>query len=82
MSLLSELFALLLINKVTFITILVEETIYNRLIKLNLVDIILKANSIDTQLIKIKAIIIEFRATLLEAIKASGLSRSFRPSES
>ena len=66
MSLLSELFALL-VNRVAFATILVEETIYDRLIKLALVDLIFEANSIDAQLAKIRIIIIEFRVALLEA---------------
>ena len=58
-SLLSELFVL--------ITILIDKTIYNRFIKSNLVDIIFKANSIDTQLAEIRIIIAKFRVALLEA---------------
>ena len=58
-SLLSELFIL--------ITILIDEIIYNRSIKLNSIDIISEINSIDTQLAEIRIIIIEFRVALLEA---------------
>ena len=43
---LSELFVLLT-SRVAFAAILVEETIYDRFIKLALVELISKANSID-----------------------------------
>ena len=65
-SLLSELFVLLA-NRVTFAIILIEEIIYNRSIELALVDLIFKANFIDTQLTKIKIIIAKFRVALLRA---------------
>ena len=61
-----------------FIAILIEETIYDRLIKSNLFDIISRTNSIDAQLIKIRTIIAKFRVALLEVIEISRLSRSFR----
>ena len=65
-SLLSELFVLLA-NRIAFAIILIEETIYDRFIKLTLVDLIFKANSIDAQLAKIRAIITKFYIALLEA---------------
>ena len=48
MSSLSESLVLLLANRVSFAIILIEKTIYDRLIKLNSIDIIFEANSIDT----------------------------------
>ena len=45
-SLLSELLVLL-VNRIALIITLIEETIYDRLIKLALIDLIFKANSIN-----------------------------------
>ena len=66
MSLLSELLVLLA-SRIAFAIILIEKTIYDRSIKLASVDLISKANSIDTQLTKIRIIITKFRIALLEA---------------
>ena len=84
MFLLSESLALLT-SKIAFAIILAEEIIYDRLIKLASVDLISEANSINTQLTKIRVIIIKFRVALLEAqSKATQLEvlRSFESLES
>ena len=59
-------FVSLLSESLVLITILIDKTIYNRLIKSNLIDIIFEVNSINAQLAEIRAIIIKFCVVLLK----------------
>ena len=74
-----------LTSRTAFAATSVEETIYDRSIESASVGPIFEANSIDTQLTEIRAIITEFRVALLGAqseATQSEASESFKPLES
>ena len=56
-----------LASRIAFATILVEEIIYDRLIKLASIELIFEVNFIDAQLAEIRIIIIEFYIALSKA---------------